>query len=250
MVYHDQESTRKLYQLEGVACLSSQQAASCDPYRFAHALLHDASLQGAKIVDRTEIVDVKSIGPEMLLTTGDNLCIRCRWLVIATGYESVKWLPEKVLNLDNTYAIVSEPLKDSDLGGWDPHWMLWEAKDPYLYLRITSDRRLLVGGEDERFHSPARRQAQLETKAKTLEKKARHLIPFVSFATDYCWAGTFGKTHDGLAYIDRHPQHPQILFALGFGGNGITFSQIATDILSAELAGSPLPHQALFAFHR
>lgn len=250
VTYHDQLSTRQHFLLEGCACLSSQQAASCDPYRLTHALLWDAQGRGAQIYDRTEIVDARPDGSELVLVSKDNVSIRCRWMVVATGYESVKWLPEKILNLDNTYAIITEPLEDGELGGWNPNWMLWEAKDPYLYLRMTSDRRLLIGGEDERFHSATRRQSQLAQKSQALEKKGRKLLPFVSFCTDYCWAGTFGKTRDGLAYIDRHPQHPQILFALGFGGNGITFSQIATDILAAELASAPLPYQSLFAFHR
>ena len=34
--------------------------------------------------------------------------------------------------------------------------MLWESARPYLYMRSTSDGRLLVGGEDDAIDIPAR----------------------------------------------------------------------------------------------
>ena len=43
----------------------------------------------------------------------------------------------------------------------------------------------------------------------------------------FSWCGTFAETPDGLAYIGGHPDAPRCRFALGFGGNGITYSAIA-----------------------
>jgi glycine/D-amino acid oxidase-like deaminating enzyme len=40
------------------------------------------------------------------------------------------------------------------------------------------------------------------------------------------------------------------LFALGFGGNGITFSAIATELIAAELAGKPHESAKLYGFNR
>jgi len=52
--------------------------------------------------------------------------------VIANGYESQAMLREKIVDLDNTYALVSEPLRN--VAPWNKDWMMWQAKDPYLYL--------------------------------------------------------------------------------------------------------------------
>ena len=48
---------------------------------------------------------------------------------------------------------------------------------------------------------------------------------------DWRWGGTFGETEDGLPYIGTARQFPHGYFALGYGGNGITFSWIAANLL-------------------
>jgi glycine/D-amino acid oxidase-like deaminating enzyme len=64
------------------------------------------------------------------------------------------------------------------------------------------------------------------------------------------WAGVFGETKDGLPYIGPHPQFPLGLFALGYGGNGITFSLIAAEIIRDVLLGRPTPDASIFGFDR
>ena len=102
VTYHNQADLKERFNLDGVSALSTSQAASCDPYLLSHGLLANAVANGAKV---------------------------------STGYESQSMLKERIVNLDNTYALVPQPI--TDLGGWKPNWMMWEAKEPYLYLRIT-----------------------------------------------------------------------------------------------------------------
>jgi glycine/D-amino acid oxidase-like deaminating enzyme len=63
-------------------------------------------------------------------------------------------------------------------------------------------------------------------------------------------AGTFGETKGGLACIGEIWQMPRGYFALGFGGNGITFSVIAAEIIRDSLSRRPTPHAHLFRFDR
>ncbi len=67
---------------------------------------------------------------------------------------------------------------------------------------------------------------------------------------DYRWAGTFGETKDGLAYIGQIRQMPRCYFALGFGGNGITYSAIAAEIIREAMAGRQHSDAHLFRFDR
>jgi hypothetical protein len=39
--------------------------------------------------------------------------------------------------------------------------MIWEASDPYLYLRTTPDGRVIRGGEDEEFSDDRQRDVLL-----------------------------------------------------------------------------------------
>jgi hypothetical protein len=75
----------------------------------------------------------------------------------------------------NVIPLPPKPRANWQLGFSGVEPMLWEAKTPYLYTRITSDRRLIVGGEAENFHSPAKRDASSERKTRVIEKKLRLL---------------------------------------------------------------------------
>jgi glycine/D-amino acid oxidase-like deaminating enzyme len=70
--------------------------------------------------------------------------------------------------------------------------------------------------------------------------------PEIAFA----WAGTFGATKDGLAYIGVSPEAPHAYFALGYGGNGITYSMIAARIIADLYQGVPNADAQLFRFER
>ena len=49
---------------------------------------------------------------------------------------------------------------------------------------------------------------------------------------------------------ERCPEHPHTFFALGYGGNGITFSVTAADLFAIGGPAVPIPVAALFAFDR
>jgi glycine/D-amino acid oxidase-like deaminating enzyme len=56
-------------------------------------------------------------------------------------------------------------------------------------------------------------------------------------SADLVWSGAFGTTEDGLPLIGRVPGHPGIYAAYGYGGNGITFSYLAAQVIGELIAG-------------
>jgi glycine/D-amino acid oxidase-like deaminating enzyme len=72
----------------------------------------------------------------------------------------------------------------------------------------------------------------------------------VDVTADYAWAGCFGQSDTGLPLIGALPGRPHCYAVLGYGGNGITFSAIAAQIIQRELAGHKDPDAKLFAFRR
>ena len=52
-----------------------------------------------------------------------------------------------------------------------------EVSDPYLYVRTTSDGRVICGGEDEEFADKTARDALLPQKTMTLQRKLGRLLP-------------------------------------------------------------------------
>ncbi len=223
-------------------------AAEVDPWRLTKALLARSAGRDFALYGRTEASGVIARKGALEVATNRGR-IRTKHLVVATGYESDRFLPTKVSRLHSTYALVTEPVEA--FPGWPERCLIWESARPYLYLRTTADDRVLVGGMDRRFRNPALRDALVPKTAVKLIEQARKMFPAIPTTPAYSWAGTFAETEDGLAYIGAHPKaDPRILFALGFGGNGITYSAIAAEILAAKVLGKDHPYAETFSFDR
>lgn len=230
------------------AALLSKVAAEVDVYQLTHRLLQRAQALGARIFDRTEMesYDVNLQG--VTVTTAGGSTVRAKWIVFATGYEVVEVLKRKVVTLNSSFAFASEPIED--FSGWWQQCLIWETARPYFYMRTTVDGRAIVGGEDANYRNPARRDAALGKKTEKLEQQFREMFPDIDMQPAYAWAGTFGETKDGLAYIDNIPECPHCFFTLGFGGNGITYSVIAAEMVKAAIQGKKHPDAHLFRFDR
>ena len=115
-------------------------------------------------------------------------------------------------------------------------------------MRTTVDGRVICGGEDEEFANEERRDAKLDQKAKTLEKKLAILLPNVDPRAQFAWTASFGQSDTGLPSIGAVPGHPRCYAVLGYGGNGITYSMLAAQLVSASIADRRDPDARLFAF--
>lgn len=226
--------------------LLSSTAAQVDPYQLAHGLLQQALQSGIQVFDNTEVsIDY---GKRMIvLTSKEGYTITCRKLIHATGYEAIHLIDKPIARLHSTYALASEPLEDFPI--WKQNCLIWETARPYLYLRTTSDNRVMLGGKDIPFYSPSKRDKLLNYKVQQLMKHYNRLRPNTPIKEDYRWCGTFAETKDGLPFIGTYKQ-PHVYYALGFGGNGITFSTIAAAIIRDHILGKKNENAPLFSFDR
>jgi len=235
--------------LDAPAAILSRDGGQVDAYCLAHGLLHALSGKSLRIYDNTRIDNITRSRKRVTITSREGVRLQAKHLVVACGYESQKYIPKKIEQISSTYAIVSECYPHQN-ALWYKNCLLWETAMPYLYLRVTRDNRILIGGKDEKFYNPTRRDKQLPLKAKALERSFHRLFPNIPFKRDFQWAGTFSSTKDGLPYIGSIRQRPLTSFALGFGGNGITFSVIAAQIISDALCGKPNRYASIFSFNR
>ncbi|HEV2841259.1 MAG TPA: FAD-dependent oxidoreductase [Chthoniobacterales bacterium] len=246
--YLDERTLSSMFSFQRPAALLSQDAAEVDPYQLTHELLAAASKRGLRVFERTEVVKHQGGETETTSETDRGFKVTARHVVFATGYESVEFLPRCAVTLKSTFAFVSRPLTSFE--GWWEQCLIWETARPYLYLRTTPDGRAIVGGEDISFHNPAHRDRRLPKKAGKLAACFREMFPKMDLEVAYSWAGTFAETKDGLAYIGSVPEFPRYLFALGFGGNGITFGAVAAEIIRDQLLQRPNAAARLFRFDR
>jgi glycine/D-amino acid oxidase-like deaminating enzyme len=244
----DESAVRERFGLVAPAAILSRPAAHVDPYRFTHRLLAQLCERGLRVFDRCEMVRWKPDAGALEIRTATGARVRAQWLVMAAGYESQSLLPQNVAKNRSSYAFVSEPLQ---LPAEFAHCIGWETARPYLYWRSTDDGRLIVGGQDDRIDIPARRDWRIPRKVEKLLARLQELMPDVQPDVGFAWAGTFAETEDGLPWFGAHPQlDPRVLFAMAYGGNGITYSAIGAHILTDALRGQSHPLAGLFGFAR
>ena len=133
---------------------------------------------------------------------------------------------------------------------WPTAAMIWEAADPYLYIRTTPRGEVICGGEDEEIADADERDAKLADKTRILSRKLGALLPMIDPAPVHAWAGSFGDSPTGTPTIGRIPKMPNCYAAMGFGGNGITFSMMAAQMLRGAICGDGDPDADLVSFSR
>ncbi len=234
--------------IQGPIGLLSTIAAEVDPYRLTHRLLRASQRRGARIFARTAASHYDYSRGRVVTKVSEGSTIRSKAIFFATGYETDDILPPGLLHLKSTYAFVSEPVDSAAF--WTQRTLLWDTGDPYLYARSTDDNRVIVGGADDRVRIPERRDAQLPRKTQELKRRFEKLVPGIEVQPCFSWAGVFGSTKDGLSYIGPYAKFPGAYFALGFGGNGITFAEIASQILADQFLGKKNADAQIFRFDR
>ena len=226
----------------------SEKAASVDAYQLTHNLIAMNVRRGLKVFDQTQINFSKENKNGIEFKTTDGITIKARKAIYCTGYESTSLLKEKVADLIYTWATISEENMPIPKLFYDT--LVWNTEAPYLYMRTTDDNRLLIGGEDSKFKFNQLNNSTKEKKSKTLISKLHDIVPSITFIEDHTWGGVFGTTKDGLPYIGKSPEFNHALFVLGFGGNGITFSIQAMDIITDILKNKPNKLSHYYRFGR
>jgi glycine/D-amino acid oxidase-like deaminating enzyme len=253
-------SAEALHRFTGITApggIATPGNAEMNPLRACHGFLAAAVDRGARVFERSPAGKVTTSRQGVTVQTGRGV-IAARVVVIATGYARPRF--ERRLGrvtLKDTYVIATRrlPLR---LRRQIPAFnaMAWDTDRPYHYLRWTQDGRLLVGGGDTNHRAVKGSRARIARARVRLRSYLAEIYPALAAERPaYSWEGLFAETPDGLPYIGTHSRYPRHLFALGYGGNGMTASYLAAKLLlekyralDAPAAGSR--RRELFAFNR
>ena len=167
--YLDAAALRERFGVERTGALLSSGSASGDPARLAAALLRRAHARGARIWSPVEVLQAISDPDGVTLLTDRDRAVRAKSVVYCCGYEFPKGVPTPGAEIISTWAMASKPRQRCP--GWLKDMLVWEASDPYLYLRMGGDGRLIVGGEDEASATAHQDEAKLKRKCETLAAK-------------------------------------------------------------------------------
>ena len=248
----DAPAVRRVGGFEAAGGILSQGNAQVDPYRSCLAFVRGARAEGARFFERSEVRRIDGLRDGVTLTLRHGR-IHADWAVIATGYATPAF--ERLtarFRMMNTYVIATPRLTAAQRRRVGlPEIMLWDTERPYHYVRWTTDGRLLFGGRDRARVPRATRASTLRRRAAELMNDLVALFPSLDgMQPEYAWEGLFANTPDGLPYIGSHRHYPRQLFALGYGGNGMTFGYLAAEMLVRHTRGAPSHDDRLFAFSR
>jgi glycine/D-amino acid oxidase-like deaminating enzyme len=243
--YLDRTALRRHFGIDRSAALLSHGNAEANPVELAAGYLRQAVGSGARFCAPHEIVSVTKSGRGTTLATADGFEIHARYVIFCTGYELAKIVPPREHKICSTWAIATRPQPEAL---WPQRALIWEASEPYLYMRTTIDGRVICGGEDEDFSDASKRDAMTPKKAQRLGQKLQRIFPKMDTRAAFSWTGSFGASPTGMPTIGSIPGYSKCFAVMGYGGNGITFSMLATKLITAAVLGKSIPEAALFAF--
>lgn len=229
------------------SALVSEGGFEVDPVRLAHGLLGIAKERGARICYPVNVTSLTEQEDGIVLTLEDRKTITAGRAILAGGYERAPLFLPPEFSLLSTFVMATAP-------GVAPLWredaMIWEASDPYLYIRTDAEGRIIAGGEDQDFIDAGHRDALIGQKAGTIATKVGALLGSAPLAVNRAWAATFGASPDGLPAIGRAANMQRLWLSAGFGGNGIAFAALASELLTSAFAGQVDPDANCFDPYR
>ncbi|QUH25497.1 NAD(P)/FAD-dependent oxidoreductase [Serpentinicella alkaliphila] len=253
----DKKQAKELFSfpIEG-GIFSKSGGGYIDPYRLTHALISKSIYRGLNAYENTEITSIYPNNDYVILETSNNFVIKAKKVIIATGYDAREYFDKKVVDLYRTFTIVTKPVKD--FTGWHNTCLIRDNKNPYTYLRITGDNRIIIGGEDEKIGKENSKMSNLikkdplcQMKYDILENKLRTCFPNIKdIEIEYKFNGIFGITKDGLPNIGEYNLMPNCYFSLNYGSNGILYSIIGGQLLRDLYLGNRREELNLFRLDR
>lgn len=233
--YWNKEKISSTLPFSKAAGLYTHGDAEVNPFQMCHSLVATAANNGVRVYEDSEVIRYEYKQDGVVCHTR-NQRIFAKHVVFALGYETQAMKSDRNAILTTSYAIATNTVKD--LSSWYDRCLIWETARPYLYMRTTSDDRIVIGGLDEHLIPPEDREVRLIQKGRKLLQEVEALFPEIGpLQIDYSWASVFGSTHDGLPMMGKHPQYPHCYFLEGYGGNGTVYSMIAADIIADIITG-------------
>lgn len=246
-VYLDHQRLAAEFAMVRPAALLSPGAADADPVALTESLLSVAASRRAALV-QAEAVAYDAAAQTVSVGLDGGYEIEARHVVLATGYAMPDFVCANIQQTNSSWAIATRP-QPQHL--WPREALIWEDASTYIYARTTLDGRIVFGGEDDDVHiEPDQRDALIPQKTELLKRKLAALWPRAERSIEFAWSGAFDTTKDGLPLIGPVPGRLNTYAAYGYGGNGITFSYLAAELLGNLIGGKSSPLLTDFALDR
>lgn len=197
--------------------------------KLTYGLLEYAKMKGVKIYEQTELTGRKFEKDHVTYFTKNHHAIKAKHVIIAAGYESLEMKKEKNAFYGSSYAAITNRVEN--LSEWYNRTLIWETARPYIYMRITADNRIIIGGLDDSTPYANDRDAKIIAKKNKLIEEFHELFPSIDVYPEYFLGAFYGTTHDGLPMIGLFENEPNCYYVYGYGDNGTVYSMVLAKII-------------------
>ncbi|ACC75269.1 FAD-binding oxidoreductase [Paraburkholderia phymatum] len=250
---NDAEATGALHEPEGIGI---------HPLKLAYGYLRLAREAGAKVHPASPVIGWETIkGVHHLRTPGGT--VRARAVGIATGAYTAPGLHpslhSKVMPILSN-SMVTRPLTKSELDACNfrTHQVLTDTRTLRFYYRLLPDSRVQIGSRSAITGRDAPNPQHYDLLVHGLQRKFPALQ---GIDIDYSWWGWVDVSHDMMPRVFQPDPKESVFYALGYGGNGVSYSSQAGRRLAERIAGkgaqqtlpiftSPLPRHMFAPFRR
>ena len=257
------EEVRRDYvnEAESVGALHEPDGIGVHPLKLAYGYLAKARALGARVHPASPVVGYEwHNGVHHLRTPGGT--VRARAVGFATGgYTSNGLHP----SLDSrimpilSNSMVTRPLTADEIAATNfrTTQIVTDTRTLRFYYRRLPDNRVQIGSRSSVTGADASNPRHMKVLVDGLHRKFPALT---GIAVEHSWWGWVDVSHDMMPRIVQPDPRQTVYYALGYGGNGVSFSAHAGRRLAQRIAGksdpafdlpiydSPLPLP--IAFHR
>ena len=215
-----------------LAGLWDAEAATIHPLNYVLGLARAASEAGVTIYENSRVTSYTKTDPAIVNTGAGE--VEASFIVLACNGYLGKLEPRvasRIMPINN-FMIATEPLGEERARSViDGRFGVHDTRFVVNYFRLSDDHRLLFGGgENYRPGFP-------EDIAGFVRPNMLELFPQLDdVGIDYAWGGTLSVTVNRLPHVGRLA--PNLFFAQGYSGHGISIANFAGVILAEAIAGT------------
>ena len=234
------EEVRRDYcdERDTAGAMLEQEGVGIHPLKFTFGLIARARALGVRVHPGSPVQGWETIGGIHHLRTPGGI-VRAKRVAVCTGGYTGQGLNPLLRNkimpiLSN--SVVTRALTEAEIEATNfrSRTFLTDTRTLRFYYRLLADNRLQIGSRSAVTGADAERAVHLKLLTDAI---ARKFPPLAGIQIDYSWWGWVDVSHDMMPRISRPDPAQTVWHAVGYGGNGVSFSTWAGKRLAERVAG-------------
>ena len=230
----DQEAAGALHEPEGIGV---------HPLKLAFGILRKARALGVRVHPASPVLGWESAGGVHHLRTPGGV-VRAQRVGVATGGYTAQAMHPLLRNkimpiLSNsmvTRVLTEQERRDAGLRSTT---FVTDTRTLRFYYRLLPDGRMQIGSRSAVTGADAEAPRHLQLLKDGL---ARKFPALAGVEVEHSWWGWVDVSHDMMPRVVQPDPQQRIWYAVGYGGNGVSFSSHAGRRLAERIAGRPGEH--------